>query len=167
MAEPASAAAAAAGARRLAAGALIAAAVLCAALAMGLRQSFGLFLAPMTAAHAWSASGFAFAIALQVLLNGLAQPFCGQLADRLGGRVVLVGGAALYAVGILGMALAEGLPLFTFFAGLVMGIAVSAAGMPVIIASLTRQLPESLRSRAVGAGTTRRTRTTSSPPATG
>lgn len=132
---------------------LMSCAVLCAALAMGLRQSFGLFLAPMTAAHAWSASGFAFAIALQVLLNGVSQPICGQIADRIGGRRVIMGGAALYALGILGMALSEGLPLFTFFAGVVMGVAVSAAGMPVIIASLTRLLPEEQRGRAVGLGT--------------
>ena len=132
---------------------LMTCAVLCAALAMGLRQSFGLFLAPMTAAHAWSASGFAFAIALQVLLNGVSQPICGQIADRIGGRRVIMGGAALYALGILGMALSDGLPLFTFFAGVVMGVAVSAAGMPVIIASLTRLLPEEQRGRAVGLGT--------------
>lgn len=135
------------------AGVLMLCGALAAALAMGLRQSFGLFLAPMTAAHAWSASGFAFAIALQVLLNGVSQPLCGQLADRFGGRRVLQGGAVLYAAGILGMALSEGLPLFTFFAGVVMGVAVSAAGMPVIIASLTRLLPEASRGRAVGLGT--------------
>jgi MFS family permease len=128
-------------------------AVLTAALAMGLRQSFGLFLAPMTAANGWSASGFALAIALQVLVNGISQPICGQLADRLGGRVVIMGGAGLYAFGTLGMALADGLPLFTFFAGLVMGVAVSAAGMPVIMASMTRLLPESQRGRATGLGT--------------
>lgn len=132
---------------------LIACGVAAAMLAMGLRQSFGLFLAPMTAAHAWSASGFAFAIALQVLLNGLSQPLTGQLADRFGGRQVIIGGALLYAAGILGMALSEGLPLFTFFAGVVMGVAVSAAGMPTIIASLTRLLPEEKRGRAVGLGT--------------
>ncbi len=134
-------------------GLLIACAVGAAALAMGLRQSFGLFLAPMTESHAWSASGFAFAIALQVLLNGVSQPICGQIADRIGGRLVVMGGAALYALGIVGMALSDGLPLFTFFAGLVMGVAVSAAGMPVIIASLTRLLPEEQRGRAVGLGT--------------
>lgn len=137
----------------LPAGLLIACAVGGAMLAMGLRQSFGLFLAPMTEAHAWTASGFAFAIALQVLLNGATQPLTGQLADRFGGRSVIVGGALLYAAGILGMALSDGLPLFTFFAGIVMGVAVSAAGMPTIIASLTRMLPEEKRGRAVGLGT--------------
>jgi len=135
------------------AGLLIACAVLAAALAMGLRQSFGLFLAPMTGELGWSASGFALAIALQVLVNGLAQPLCGQVADRIGGRRVIMGGALLYALGILGMATSASLFWFTFFAGVVMGVAVSAAGMPVIIASLTRLLPEEKRGRAVGLGT--------------
>jgi MFS family permease len=139
--------------KAVSAGVLILCAVLCAALAMGLRNSFGLFLAPMTAAYGWSASGFAFAIALQVLLNGAFSPLAGQLADRFGGRVVVMGGAALYALGILGMALSQGLILFTFFAGMVMGMAVTAAGMPVIVASLTRMLPDSQRGRAVGLGT--------------
>ena len=134
-------------------GTIILCGVVCAALAMGLRNSFGLFLAPMTADLGWSASGFALAIALQVLVNGLFQPICGQLADRFGGRVVIMGGAVLYALGIMGMALSTGLTLFTFFAGIVMGAAVSAAGMPIISASLTRMLPEAMRGRAVGLGT--------------
>ena len=135
------------------AGVIVTCAVLCAALAMGLRNAFGLFLAPMTEAYGWTASGFAFAIALQVLLNGVFSPLVGQLADRFGGRAVVMGGAGLYAIGILGMALTDGLVPFTFFAGLVMGMAVSAAGMPVIVASLTRMLPDSQRGRAVGLGT--------------
>ncbi|OYW07324.1 MAG: MFS transporter, partial [Rhodospirillales bacterium 12-71-4] len=136
-----------------AAAVLMSCGVLCAALAMGLRNSFGLFLAPMTEANVWTASGFSFAIALQVLLNGASQPFCGQIADRWGGRVVVMGGAALYAIGLLGMLLASALGVFTFFAGVVMGVAVSAAGMPVIIATLTRLLPEGQRGLAVGLGT--------------
>jgi len=132
---------------------LITCAVLVAALAMGLRQSFGLFLAPMTAAHGWPTAGFAFAIALQVLLNGISQPICGQLADRYGGQVVIWAGTLLYALGILGMAFADDLGPFTAFAGAVLGVAVSAAGMPVIVATLTRILPDDKRGRAVGLGT--------------
>ena len=138
---------------RVSVGVLLACAMLAAALGMGLRQTSGLFLAPMTAAHAWTASGFAFAIALQVLVNGITQPICGQVADRIGGRTVLMAGAALQAVAIAGMALTSSLAVFTFFAGIVMGVAVSAAGMPVVMASLTRLLPESMRSRATGLGT--------------
>ncbi|HYF07983.1 MAG TPA: MFS transporter, partial [Acetobacteraceae bacterium] len=135
------------------AGALIACAVGLAVLANGIRSSFGLFLAPVTAAHAWTGSGFAFAIAVQILLNGATQPLWGQVADRLGGRPVLIIGAALYAIGILGMALAENLGVFTFFAGVVLGLAVSAAGTPTISAALTRLLPPEMRGRAVGLST--------------
>lgn len=135
------------------AGLIVAAAVVCAALAMGLRQSFGLFLAPMTEALGWTAGGFAFAIALQMLVNGVSQPVCGQIADRLGGRTVLIGGALLYALGILGMALGRDVGGFTAFAGVMVGVAISAAGMPIIIATLTRILPEAQRGRAVGLGT--------------
>jgi MFS family permease len=135
------------------AGLIITCGVLCAALAMGLRNSFGLFLAPMTEAYAWTASGFALAIAMQVLLNGTFQPICGQFADRFGGRRVVMVGAVAYALGILGMATTDNIAVFTFFAGVMMGFAVSAAGMPVVIASLTRLLPAEQRGRAVGLGT--------------
>jgi MFS family permease len=138
---------------RVGVGLLLLCGVLAAALGMGLRQSFGLFLAPMTSELGWSAAGFGFAIALQVLLNGVFQPICGQLADRFGARRVVMLGAALHALGIAGMALAPNLAVFTFFAGPVMGFAVSAAGMPVIIAALTRLLPEERRGRAAGLGT--------------
>ena len=116
---------------------VIGCAVCGAMLAMGLRQSFGLFLAPMTAENGWAARDFAFAIGLQVLINGISQPFMGQLADRFGGRRVVMGGAVLYCIGILGMALSESVVPFTFFAGFIMGMAVSAAGMPTSIQPVT------------------------------
>ncbi|EVT88753.1 hypothetical protein Z046_19755 [Pseudomonas aeruginosa VRFPA09] len=63
------------------------------ALSLGVRHGFGLFLAPMSADFGWGREVFAFAIALQNLVWGLAQPFTGALADRYGAaRAVLVGG---------------------------------------------------------------------------
>jgi predicted MFS family arabinose efflux permease len=130
--------------------ALIAFGVVFCALSMGLRQSFGLFLAPMTISHGWTASAFAFAIALQVLLNGVFQPLCGNVADRVGGRRVLWAGVGLYALGMALMAAAGSYLVFLLAAGPLMGLAVSAAGFPIVMASLQRVLPESLRPRAVG-----------------
>lgn len=131
---------------------LLCAVVLC-ALSMGLRQSFGLFLAPMTAAQGWTASAFALAIAVQVLLNGVSQPMCGNVADRIGGQRVLIGGWLLYAAGLMVMALASSLAVFFLGAGLVMGVAVSAAGFPIVMASLSRLLPQDWRARATGLAT--------------
>lgn len=49
-------------------------------------------LAPMSADFGWGREVFAFAIALQNLVWGLAQPFTRALADRYGAaRAVLVG----------------------------------------------------------------------------
>lgn len=131
---------------------LVCTVVLC-ALSMGLRQSFGLFLAPMTAAQGWTTSAFALALAVQVLLNGVSQPMCGNVADRIGGQRVLIGGWVLYAGGLLMMALASSLAAFFLGAGLVMGVAVSAAGFPIVMASLSRLLPAEWRARATGLAT--------------
>jgi len=59
-------------------------------LSVGMRQGFGLFLRPMSMDLGWGRETFAFAIALQNLVWGLAQPFTGMVADRFGaGRVLL------------------------------------------------------------------------------
>ena len=57
---------------------------------MGLRQSFGLFMPPMTVDLGISAATFGFSIALQNIVWGLAQPFVGAAADRYGARPVLI-----------------------------------------------------------------------------
>ena len=57
------------------------------ALSLGVRHGFGLFLAPMSTEFGWGRETFAFAIALQNLIWGLAQPFAGALADRLGAAI--------------------------------------------------------------------------------
>jgi MFS family permease len=77
------------------------------ALSLGVRHGFGLFLAPMSAEFGWGREVFAFAIALQNLIWGLAQPFTGALADRFGAaKVVLIGGV-LYALGLVFMGLSD------------------------------------------------------------
>src|SRR5580658_4542746 len=70
-------------------------------LCMGMRQSLGLFLRPMTLGFGVSAATFGFSIALQNIVWGLSQPFIGALADRFGPRPVLVGTAVVYACGLL------------------------------------------------------------------
>src|SRR5204862_5474354 len=55
-------------------------------LCMGLRQSLGLFMRPMTLDLGISAATFGFTIALQNIVWGVSQPFVGALADRYGPR---------------------------------------------------------------------------------
>src|SRR5919109_2941533 len=67
-------------------------------LCMGLRQSLGLFMRPMTLEFGISAASFGFSIALQNIVWGISQPFVGAAADRYGPRPVLVATALIYAL---------------------------------------------------------------------
>ena len=50
----------------------------------------------MSAANGWSREVFSLALAIQVIIWGIAQPFVGAIADRFGTlRVLSVGALAL------------------------------------------------------------------------
>ena len=75
-------------------------------LSMGIRHGFGLWLQPITQAHGWTRADFSFALAIQNIAWGFFGIFAGMLADRFGAFRVLIGGAVLYAMGLVLMALA-------------------------------------------------------------
>ncbi|WP_407311510.1 MFS transporter [Pseudomonas sp. nanlin1] len=129
---------------------LLLGAALILALSLGVRHGFGLFLAPMSADFGWGREVFAFAIALQNLIWGLAQPFAGALADRYGAaRVVSVGGV-LYAVGLLLMSFADSALSLSLSAGLLIGIGLSGTSFSVILGVVGRALPPEKRSMGMG-----------------
>ena len=69
-------------------------------IAMGLRQSLGLFQTPVVQDLGLQAADFAMAIAVQNIIWGFTQPFIGALVDRFGPRLVAISGAFLYAAGL-------------------------------------------------------------------
>src|SRR5438874_11355675 len=77
-------------------------------LGMGMRQSFGLFLAPVTHDLAITAADFTLALAVQNIVWGLSQALVGGIADRFGLRITMMVGAAIYVVGLGIMAAAQG-----------------------------------------------------------
>lgn len=120
------------------------------ALSLGTRHGFGLFLPPMSAEFGWGREVFAFAIALQNLIWGLAQPFTGALADRFGARRTIVVGGLLYAVGLLLMGLADSPLSLSLSAGLLIGIGLSGTSFSVILGVVGRAVPVEKRSMAMG-----------------
>src|SRR6516164_7312947 len=99
---------------------LIGAAVLL-SLGMGLRQSLGLFLTPVTRDLALTATSFTLAIAIQNIVWGISQAPVGALADRFGLRVTMLSGAAIYAAGLVIMATAGGAPSL-LLSGVLIGV---------------------------------------------
>ena len=119
-------------------------------LAMGTRQGFGLFLQPMTFDHGWSRETFAFALALQNLIWGASQPFFGMIADRKGAGRVLVVGAALYATGLVLMALSDTGWQFGLATGLFIGLAQGCTTFSIVFGVVSRVFPPERRSMALG-----------------
>src|SRR5687767_7250209 len=67
---------------------------------MGMRQSFGLFVTPVTQDIGVSVADFTFALAVQNIVWGATQPFTGAIADRFGCRTMTVFGSILFAAGL-------------------------------------------------------------------
>ncbi|MBW7850769.1 MAG: MFS transporter [Rhodospirillales bacterium] len=120
------------------------------AISLGLRHAFGLFLQPVSMAGGWGREVFAFAIALQNLVWGIAQPFAGVLADRFGAGKVIVAGTFLYAAGLLVMAWPEGPTVFILGAGVLVGIGLSGTTYPLVLGAVSRAAAPERRSLAMG-----------------
>lgn len=119
-------------------------------LAIGTRHVQGLFLVPMTMERGWTREAFSFAMALQNLVWGLAQPFTGMLADRHGSARVVAAGVVLYAAGLALMACATTPLQLALAAGVLLGLALSCTGFGVVYAAVSRIAPPASRSSAVG-----------------
>src|SRR2546429_6655450 len=107
---------------------LIALSGLIISICMGLRQSLGLFMRPMTVELGISAATFGFSIALQNIVWGLSQPLVGAVADRYGARPVLITTAFLYAAGLALMVFAKTLPGALQLGGFLAGIGTAGTG---------------------------------------
>src|SRR4029077_13135794 len=79
-------------------------------LGMGIRQSFGLFLTPVTRDLVLTATDFTLAVAAQNIVWGLSQAPVGAIADRFGLRATMMAGAAIYVAGLAVMAAGHGTP---------------------------------------------------------
>ena len=119
-------------------------------LALGIRQGFGLFLAPMSLDLGWGREDFALAIALQNLIWGICQPFTGMIADQYGARRVVVLGGALYVAGLALMATTAGPAQLHLGAGFVLGIALSAVTFAVVLGAVGKMVAPERRGLALG-----------------
>ena len=132
---------------------IIACGCLMAILTFGPRSTFGFFLQPLSTELGVGRDVFAFAVAIQNLLWGAAQPFAGAVADRYGTLRSLWAGAILYAGGLLLMAYSTTPGMLTLSAGVLIGFGLAGASFTIVLAAFGKLLPEEWRSFAFGAGT--------------
>jgi MFS family permease len=116
---------------------------------MGLRQSIGLFLTPVTRDLALTAADFTLTIAIQNIVWGLSQAPAGAIADRFGVRVTLVAGTVIYIAGFAAMAAADG-EMALIVSSVLIGIALSCTASSLALAACARAVPEQSRSKMLG-----------------
>jgi predicted MFS family arabinose efflux permease len=119
-------------------------------LSMGIRQSFGLFVQPVTGGLALTVSDFTLALAIQNLIWGLLQPVAGALAARFRFRPILLTGAALYIAGLAVLAMANGLWGIVLGAGVLIGTSLACTASAMALAVSARAVPATIRSLVLG-----------------
>ncbi|QQC65948.1 MFS transporter [Paraburkholderia ginsengisoli] len=118
--------------------------------AMGIRQTFGLFIGPFSFDRGLPVTQIAFAIALHNLVWGFAQPFAGAAADRYGSAPVVAFGATTFAAGLGIAAVAPNSALLIVGMGLLVGIGVSCTTFGVVLPAIGRIVTPEKRSMAMG-----------------
>src|ERR1700756_643065 len=119
-------------------------------LSMGLRQSLGIFMQPLTRDVGISISEFTLAIAVQNLAWGFLQPLAGALTVRYGFRAIMVTGAALYIAGLALMANAHGFLSIMIGAGVLIGTSLACTAAAIAMSVAARAVPATVRSTVLG-----------------
>jgi MFS family permease len=130
--------------------ALIAAGGIVMSVAMGIRQSFGLYLGPFTIETGVPYSYFALTIAVHNLVWGLAQPFAGGAADRYGSTPVVIVGSIIFAAGLTMTSIyrSELATLVGF--GILVGVGLSATTFGIVLSSVGRAVSTERRTSIMG-----------------
>ena len=118
-------------------------------LGMGIRQSFGLFLGPITHDLGVTAADFTLALAIQNIVWGLSQALVGAISDRFGLRITMLAGAAIYVVGLIILAAAHG-ALALIVSGALIGIALSCTATSLAMTACARAVSPERRTKMLG-----------------
>lgn len=119
-------------------------------IAMGMRQSFGLFQTPVVKDLGIATADFAMAIAIQNLAWGMAGPLAGALVDKYGTRWVALGGALLWVLGLCVMWQANSSLMIMLGCGIMIGIAQAATTVGVAAKIAAQVVVPGRRSFAFG-----------------
>src|SRR6476646_6748451 len=119
-------------------------------LSMGLRQSLGIFLQPLTHDVGISVSDFTLALAVQNLAWGFLQPLAGAMTARHGFRPIMLAGSLLYVAGLALMASPHGLVSVVVGGGVLIGMSLACTAAAIAMSVAARAVPATVRSTVMG-----------------
>ena len=116
---------------------------------LGVRQSFGIFLKPVSAELHVGRELFSFGTALSMLLMGFFAPFSGRLCDRFGSAITIAGGGGIYVMGMVVTATMH-TPFMLVLGSALVGVGLSAATFGPVLGVILRLAPPRKAALAVG-----------------
>lgn len=119
-------------------------------ISLGIRQSFGIFMMPISEHFGTGREFFSFAIALQNLLFGVFQPFVGMAADKWGARRIIVAGACAYGLGLLLTSISTESSMLYVSLGALVGLGLSATSYVIVLGAVAKVVPAEHAAKAFG-----------------
>jgi len=138
------------GARRPPLWLVIAAGGTIAAISLGVRSTFGIFLDPIADTVGSGRGAIGLAIAIQNLIWGLSQPIAGAVSDRFGAARTIAVGTVLWSLSMVLLSTATSTGMVLLSGGFLSGLAVGAASFSVILSSVGRMVSEERRAFTLG-----------------
>ncbi|MEZ9012369.1 MFS transporter [Vibrio splendidus] len=119
-------------------------------ISLGIRQSFGIFMMPISEHFGTGREFFSFAIALQNLLFGVFQPFVGMAADKWGARRIIIAGACAYSLGLLLTSISTESSMLYVSLGALVGLGLSATSYVIVLGAVAKVVPAKHAAKAFG-----------------
>ncbi len=117
---------------------------------MGVRQSFGLFVAPISQSTGLSVVSISFALAVGQLAWGAIQPVAGIYADRYGSERILMLGLLLLALACGWTVVSSSVWGLTLSLGLLANMGAGIASFSVLMGAVAQKIPAAARGEASG-----------------
>lgn len=117
---------------------IVATAMFIAFVTTGARNSFGIFVIPMSEEFDWSRTDISIAAAIGWLVNGITQPFLGNLFDRVNGRKIILTSLIVVGLATIALSLTFHLLFLVFIFSFVMSTAMSGASQGTLGPMLSR-----------------------------
>lgn len=108
---------------------------------MGVRQSFGLLMMPVTCTTDITGLDFSMVIAVQNLLWGAFAFLFGFLVAKIGEKTIILFGSALVIIGLMIIYSAKAPTQFLMGAGIFMGVGLGALSFSIVLATVGKQIP--------------------------
>ncbi|MEA3485849.1 MAG: MFS transporter, partial [Candidatus Aerophobetes bacterium] len=125
----------------------------------GLRYAFGVFFTPMYKEFGWTRTMTSGVFSLYMIFYAVGAPITGRIVDKYGPKVLIISGACLLGLGMLGCSMISKIWQLYLFYGVLVGLGSAAAGWVCATTTISkwfikkRGIATGITSSGIGLGT--------------